>query len=416
MNTNRHNVRTIPMLVLVAGLALPAVAQQSQREQDKDARQRMQQPDDRTTRQAGQLQTLSLISAIDLIGKDIKNIEGEAAGSIDDAIIDRGSGRIAYLVVESGAILGFGGERVAIPYRDFTYDTVERTFSLPITAEDLKNDTNAHRSRWVQLNSGDMQNQLRQIGDSIYSTSRDEYTQAFGQDATRETIKGRVVGINRWNQRDGSEYVSVDVLPTGEDTPRTVILGPSWYVMGSEYAPVQGHNATILANRNPSDSSQYIATGYGVDGQNFDIRSDDGKPMWNDDGGALAVFMLSDLIGMNANARNEEGGEIQNAIVEAQSGQIGLVVFDPNENFLGLGDDLYPVPWSEVAIGAERVTIDADATTFENAETLPDDLSGLTSEQDLRPMYDPFGTEVTVFTVRHRDDRSSYQTDSRRGG
>lgn len=127
--------------------------------------------------------------------------------------------------------------------------------------------------------------------------------------------------------------------------------------------------------------------------------------------------MLSDLIGMEANARAENSGEIQNAIIEGQSGQIGLVVFDPNENFLGLGDNLYPVPWSTVAVGVNRVTIDADATTFENAKTVPDDLTDLTTEQDLRPMYDPYGTKVTVFKKhQQRSDRSSYQTDSRRGG
>ena len=69
-----------------------------------------------------------------------------------------------------------------------------------------------------------------------------------------------------------------------------------------------------------------------------------------------------------------------------------------------------------VAVGVDRVTIDADAATFENVETLPDDLTDLTSEQDLRQMYDPFGTKVTVFRVHHRGDKSSYQTDSRRVG
>lgn len=414
MNTNRHNVRTIPMLVLVAGLAMPAIAQQSQKEQD--ARQRTQQPDARSSNQPGQLRSLSLMTATDLIGKDIKNIEGETLGSIDDAIVDRGSGRIAYLVVQSGAILGFGGERVAIPYNDVMYDTVDRMYTMPITAEDLQKNTNAHRDRWVKLNSGDLQAQLREMGDKMYSAAKDAYASAFGQEANRETISGTVVAVNRWNQGDGVEYVSVDVMPAGEDSPKTIVLGPSWYVMGSDHAPVKSHKATVTAVRSANDTNRFIATGYGVDGNNFAIRSDDGKPMWNDDGGALAVFMLSDLIGMNANARNEDGGEIQNAIVEAQSGQIGLVVFDPNENFLGLGDDLYPVPWSEVAIGTDRVTIDADAATFEYAETLPDDVSDLTSEQDLRPMYEPFGTKVTVFTVRHRDDRSSHQTDSRRGG
>ena len=414
MNTNRHNVRTIPMLVLVAGLAMPALAQQSQKEQD--ARHRTQQPDARTASQSGQLSSLRLMRATDLIGKDIMNIEGEAAGSVDDAIIDRGSGRIAYLIVQSGAILGFGGERVAIPYNDFTYDVVERTYSLPITAEDLQNDTNAHRSRWVTLNSGDLESQLREIGDTLYSAASDAYASAFGQEAERTTIQGKVVAVNRWNQGDGVEYVSVDIVPSGADAPETVVLGPTWYVMGSDHAPVMSHNATLTVVRSTSDANRYIATGYGVDGNNFNIRADDGTPLWNDDGGALAVFMLSDLIGMDTNARAEEGGEIQNAIVEGQSGQIGLVVFDPNENFLGLGDELYPVPWSMVAVGVDRVTIDADAATFENVETLPDDLTDLTSEQDLRQMYDPFGTKVTVFRVHHRGDKSSYQTDSRRGG
>lgn len=413
MNTNRHNVRTIPMLVLAAGLALPAVAQE--KTADKANKQQMQQPENRAS-QAKQLQSLSFVRATDLIGKDIKNIEDESVGTIDDAIVDRGTGRISHLVIQSGAILGFGGERVAIPYDDFKYDTVDHIFTLPIASEELKQKTTERRDRWIMLNSGDLQAQLHQIGDSQYATTQDAYASSFGKDAKQETIEGTVVGIDRWNEPNGMEYVSVNIIPKGEKSPKTVVLGPSWYIMGSNYAPVQSHHATVRAVPSRSESYKYVAMGYGVNGKDFKIRSAEGHPLWNDDGGALAVFMLSDLVGLEANARSEKGGEIQDALIEGQSGQIGLVVFDPNENFLGIGDDLYPVPWSSIAVGVDLVTIDADAQTFESAKKLPDDLNALTTPQSLRPMYDPFGAKVTTFAERHRGDKSSYQTDSRRGG
>jgi sporulation protein YlmC with PRC-barrel domain len=49
-----------------------------------------------------------------LIGRQVTNHEGEELGQIEDLIVDP-DGRVNYLVLSRGGMLGFGADRVAVP-------------------------------------------------------------------------------------------------------------------------------------------------------------------------------------------------------------------------------------------------------------------------------------------------------------
>ena len=68
-------------------------------------------------------ETFSLISADMVQGTNIYNRNGDDLGSVDDLMIDKRSGKVAYAVVTYGGFLGMGAERRALPWGVLTYDT-----------------------------------------------------------------------------------------------------------------------------------------------------------------------------------------------------------------------------------------------------------------------------------------------------
>lgn len=64
-----------------------------------------------------------LIAADQVEGTSIYNRKGESLGSIEDVMIDKVSGRIAYAVAGFGGFLGIGNRHYPLPWDTLKYDT-----------------------------------------------------------------------------------------------------------------------------------------------------------------------------------------------------------------------------------------------------------------------------------------------------
>src|SRR5262249_35619316 len=51
-----------------------------------------------------------------MIGMNVKNAKGEKIGEVDDLVVDKGEGVVAYGVLSFGGFLGIGEKLFAIPY------------------------------------------------------------------------------------------------------------------------------------------------------------------------------------------------------------------------------------------------------------------------------------------------------------
>jgi sporulation protein YlmC with PRC-barrel domain len=67
-------------------------------------------------------ETGSLISADKVQGTDIYNRRGDNLGEVENVMIDKVTGRVAYAVVTFGGFLGIGAERRALPWNVLSYD------------------------------------------------------------------------------------------------------------------------------------------------------------------------------------------------------------------------------------------------------------------------------------------------------
>ena len=64
-----------------------------------------------------------LIAADQVEGTSVYNPAGDKLGSVEDVMIDKVSGRIAYAVLGFGGFLGIGDRHYPLPWEKLTYDT-----------------------------------------------------------------------------------------------------------------------------------------------------------------------------------------------------------------------------------------------------------------------------------------------------
>jgi len=75
------------------------------------------------------------INIADVTGTDIRNLQDEHLGSVDDVIFDLQSGEITYVVVSTSGFLGMGEDFVAVPWNALKSTPGLNTFVLDISEQ-----------------------------------------------------------------------------------------------------------------------------------------------------------------------------------------------------------------------------------------------------------------------------------------
>ncbi len=84
-------------------------------------------------------ETSRLISSEKVTSTSVENARGDSLGHIDDIMIDKISGRVAYAILQYGSFLGMGGKRFALPWDLLKYDTGRNAYLVDISEDRLKN-------------------------------------------------------------------------------------------------------------------------------------------------------------------------------------------------------------------------------------------------------------------------------------
>jgi hypothetical protein len=64
-----------------------------------------------------------LIAGGKVAGTSVYDLHGENVGSIEDVMLDKGTGRVAYAVMSFGGFLGIGSKHYPLPWEMLKYDT-----------------------------------------------------------------------------------------------------------------------------------------------------------------------------------------------------------------------------------------------------------------------------------------------------
>jgi sporulation protein YlmC with PRC-barrel domain len=81
----------------------------------------------------------SLISAEKVHGTDVFNGKGEKLGSIEDIMIDKITGQVAYAILSFGGVLGVGEKQFPLPWSTLNYDSQRDGYLIDLDKDRLKN-------------------------------------------------------------------------------------------------------------------------------------------------------------------------------------------------------------------------------------------------------------------------------------
>jgi hypothetical protein len=83
-------------------------------------------------------ETVSLISAGKVQGTPVYNTQGESLGEVEDVMIDKRSGKIAYAVMSFGGFLGLGNDYHPLSWNTLKYDTRQDGYIVGLTKQQLE--------------------------------------------------------------------------------------------------------------------------------------------------------------------------------------------------------------------------------------------------------------------------------------
>lgn len=99
--------------------------------------------------------TDSVVNVDNVIGVDVKNNQNEDIGEIEALMLDKMTGKVAYVVLSYGGFLGMGNKLFALPWEIFSYDASDECFKAPITKEQLKNSPGFDKDNWPDMSNKD---------------------------------------------------------------------------------------------------------------------------------------------------------------------------------------------------------------------------------------------------------------------
>ncbi len=79
-----------------------------------------------------------LISADRVAGTDVYNSAGEHLGEVQDLMIDKVTGKVAYAIMSFGGFLGLNEQFHPLPWSILNYDTSRGGYVVPLTRDKLE--------------------------------------------------------------------------------------------------------------------------------------------------------------------------------------------------------------------------------------------------------------------------------------
>ncbi len=427
-NTNTRKTFTTSISTLTLALALTAGSAMAMNAPDdkRDTRNTTNTTNNPNTRNTNRANVdmdehlLHFARADKLMGTELRNYASDSIGTVEDFIIDRGSGHIKYAVVKSGDILGFGGKSFALPYEQLRYMPATADFQTSMTEAELEQRTEFVPENWAGVENrgwmdgvsdwfNDDRDADRNARDGQVDHAEDSIREAIKK-GDRETIDGRVTRVLRKTYK-GDEQVFVIVEDENKEQ-HTLILGPSWYLTGMENSVRQDDKVSFSV---VEYDTYYVVADGTVNRKQMMFRDKQGQGSWSTKNAKSKgrYMLLSDLSGLNVQLAGTTVGEIQTSLVEGGSGQVAMIAVDPNDNFLGLGDEISLVPWTAFTYpNSEYAMILGNETELQRTVKMPDDVSTLRTPSSVAHAYETYGIDMPKFEARDLRTKNAYDKDT----
>lgn len=94
------------------------------------------------------------LSAGTLTGDRVVNLQNEDIGKVEEIMIDIHTGRVAYVVISFGGLLGIGSKLFAVPWSAISVDTERQCFVMDAHKERLENAPGFDKDNWPATPNG----------------------------------------------------------------------------------------------------------------------------------------------------------------------------------------------------------------------------------------------------------------------
>lgn len=102
----------------------------------------------------------NIVNCEDVIGVDVKNMADTNLGKVEAVMLDKMSGKVAYVVLSYGGFLGLGDKLFALPWSIFSYDVTSNCFVIPLDNEKLKNSPGFDKDHWPDMSNPEWNNSI----------------------------------------------------------------------------------------------------------------------------------------------------------------------------------------------------------------------------------------------------------------
>jgi sporulation protein YlmC with PRC-barrel domain len=92
-----------------------------------------------------------LMGADTLIGDHVHNLKNEHLGEIKEFMLDMRSGKVAYVVMSSGGVLGIGEKLFAVPFQALTLDTANHRMTMNMDKEKIESAPGFDTDHWPDM-------------------------------------------------------------------------------------------------------------------------------------------------------------------------------------------------------------------------------------------------------------------------
>jgi sporulation protein YlmC with PRC-barrel domain len=279
--------------------------------------------------QAGQPMRLQRTS--ELIGRDVRNRQGENLGNIHDIVLTQDHQRVAYVALARGGIWGIGANFFAIPWEAVEIGAGNEVF-VPITEQQLEAAEGFDRDNWPA--QGD---------------------QRWAAGATRPGQMREPMGQTTPPPGTGTQPRA------GQTTEREPLVQ-------------RGRDSDRVVTRPRDDVA---GRGMAVDNREVQQRR------------------VTNLTGMDVrNAAGENIADIEDFVIDAQSGQVAYTVVSFG-GFWGIGERYAAVPHSAIQLQPQRnvARLEADRQTLEAVAFEGREFPNLADREYAQRLHDTFKAE-----------------------
>jgi sporulation protein YlmC with PRC-barrel domain len=96
-------------------------------------------------------QEANALRAKSILGARVRNYQGEDLGTVEDFVLDLKSGKISYIVLSFGGILGIGDKWFAVPVSSLSWYPEGEHFQMKADKAKLENAPGFDKDNWPMM-------------------------------------------------------------------------------------------------------------------------------------------------------------------------------------------------------------------------------------------------------------------------